>query len=138
MRPPLTSYSASEYAFAEPLKFIPLEATMRFLLKAVLDTERANHLARTGNLGSVIKQIVDEQKPEAAYFTDDHGKRTALVILDMKDVSQVPALAEPWFLALNAHIEFHPLMVAADLEKAGPGIEKAAKTYGQYITKAAA
>ena len=111
---------------------------MRFLLKAVLDTERANHLARTGNLGSIIKQIVDEQKPEAAYFTDDHGKRTALIVLDMKDVSQIPALAEPWFLALNAHIEFHPLMVAADLEKAGPGIEKAAKTYGHYITKTAA
>jgi len=107
---------------------------MRFLLKAVMDTERANHLANTGKLGQILKQIVDEQKPEAAYFTDDHGKRTALVILDMKDVSQIPALAEPWFLALNAHIEFHPLMVAADLEKAGPGIEKAAKNYGQYST----
>jgi len=114
---------------------------MRFLLKAVLDTERANHLARTGQLGSVIKQIVDEQKPEAAYFTDDHGKRTGLLVLDMKDVSQIPALAEPWFLALNAHIEFHPVMTPADLEKAGPGIERAAKTYGQCsstTTRAAA
>ncbi len=102
---------------------------MRFLMKAIMDTERANALAKAGKLGSTIQQIVEELKPEAAYFGDDHGKRTAFLIFEMKDASQIPALAEPWFLALNAHIEIHPVMVAADLEKAMPAIANAAKRY---------
>lgn len=38
--------------------------------------------------------------------------------------------AEPWFLAFDANIGFHPTMVPADLEKAGPDIAAAAKAYG--------
>jgi hypothetical protein len=38
-------------------------------------------------------------------------------------------VAEPWFLAFNAHVEFHPAMTLEDLKKATPGIEKAVKNY---------
>jgi hypothetical protein len=102
---------------------------MRFMLKAIMDTEKANAVSRAGALGKTIQSIVAELKPEAAYFTDDHGKRTAYVFFEMRDASQIPAIAEPWFLALNAHIEFHAVMVADDLAKAGPSIEQAAKKY---------
>jgi hypothetical protein len=68
-------------------------------------------------------------KPEAAYFTDNNGQRSALLFLDMKDASQIPAIAEPWFLAFNASIEFHPVMVPGDLANAGSAIEKAVKKY---------
>jgi hypothetical protein len=102
---------------------------MRFMLKAVMDTEKANAVARSGGLGKTIQGIVAELKPEAAYFTDDHGKRTAYIFFDMRDASQIPAIAEPWFLALNAHIEFHAVMNADDLAKAAPGIEQAVKKY---------
>jgi hypothetical protein len=47
----------------------------------------------------------------------------------MKDASQIPAIAEPWFLAFNAHVEMHPVMVPEDLAKAGPAIEQAVKKY---------
>ena len=50
--------------------------------------------------------------------------------MHMDDASQIPAIAEPWFLALNASIECTPAMVPADLQKAGPAIEQAVKTYG--------
>jgi hypothetical protein len=102
---------------------------MRFMLKAVLDTEKANAVAKAGSLGKTIQGIVSELKPEAAYFTDDHGKRTAYIFFEMRDASQIPAVAEPWFLALNAHIEFHAVMNAEDLAKAAPSIEQAAKKY---------
>lgn len=102
---------------------------MRFMLKAIMDTEKANAAAKAGTLGRTIQAIVAELKPEASYFTDDHGKRTAYVFFEMRDASQIPAVAEPWFLAFNAHLEFHPVMVAKDLAKAGPGIEEAARKY---------
>jgi len=38
-------------------------------------------------------------------------------------------VAEPWFLAFNAQVEFHPAMNLEDLKKATPGIEKAVKKY---------
>jgi hypothetical protein len=104
---------------------------MRFMLKAIMDTHRANQLANAGELAKTIEQIVGDLKPEASYFTDDHGKRTAYLFFEMKEASQIPAMAEPWFLALDALIEFHPVMVLDDLAKAKPGIEEASKRYGQ-------
>ena len=47
----------------------------------------------------------------------------------MQDASQIPAIAEPWFLAFNASTEFHPVMVPDDLAKAESAIEKAVKNY---------
>ena len=47
----------------------------------------------------------------------------------MQDASQIPAIAEPWFLAFNASIEIHPVMIADDLARAGEAIDKAVKKY---------
>jgi hypothetical protein len=75
---------------------------------------------------------VADLKPEAVYFTDDNGQRTAFIFLDMQDASQIPAIVEPWFLAFNAKIEFHPVMTPDDLARAGEGIEKAVKKYASH------
>jgi hypothetical protein len=49
----------------------------------------------------------------------------------MKGTSQIPALAEPWFLAFNAKISLRPVMNPQDLFTAGPSITKAAQKYGK-------
>ncbi len=103
---------------------------MRFIVKARMDVEAANALATAGKLGSTIQSILEELKPEAAYFVADEGQRTAILVINMEDASQIPAIAEPWFLAFNADIEATPAMVAEDLEKAGPAIEQAVKKFG--------
>ena len=103
---------------------------MRFLLKAEWPVEAGNAAMKDGSLPKTIQSILDDLKPEAAYFVASNGKRTALLILDMKDASQIPALAEPWFLAFNASLEIVPAMVLDDLKKAGPVIEQAVKKYG--------
>jgi hypothetical protein len=89
-----------------------------------------NAAIKDGSLSRTIESILADQKPEAAYFLASNGKRTALLVVDMKDASQIPALAEPWFLAFKASLEVVPVMVPDDLKKAGPAIEQAVKKYG--------
>jgi len=99
------------------------------MVKLNIPVEAGNAAAKSGKLGATIQSIIAEQKPEAAYFTDDAGQRTVYLFLEMSDASQIPAIAEPWMLAFNARIEIHPVMVAQDLAKAGPAIEQAVKKY---------
>ena len=104
---------------------------MRFLLKVNIPVDAGNAAAKAGKLGTTIQSILADIKPEAAYFTDESGQRTGFIVLDMQDVSQIPAIAEPWFLAFDASVEIHPVMLAADLAKAAPAIERAVKNYGR-------
>lgn len=95
-----------------------------------IPVEAGNGAAKAGKLGTTIQSILADLKPEAVYFTDDNGQRTAFLFLEMQDASLIPAIAEPWFLAFNASIEIHPVMVPDDLAKAGGAIEQAVKKYG--------
>ncbi|WP_086565012.1 hypothetical protein [Streptomyces africanus] len=90
---------------------------MRVLLKASMDTEKANEAIRNGTLGKLVQESLEQIKPEAAYFTSDHGKRTAFMVFDMQDSSQMPVLSEPFFLQLGAEITYTPVMNLEDLQK---------------------
>lgn len=43
--------------------------------------------------------------------------RCALIFFDMKDSAELPAIAEPLFMGVNAEIEVVPAMNADDLKK---------------------
>ena len=104
---------------------------MRMLLRVSLPVEAGNAAAKAGTLGSTVEGILADLKPEAAYFfADDNGHRSGSIVFDMKDTSQIPAVAEPWFLAFNATVSLRPVMNLQDLAKAGPSIATAAKQYG--------
>jgi len=105
---------------------------MRMMMQISIPVEAGNEAARTGALGPRFQKIVDSLKPEAAYFTAvGSGERGGFIVFDMKDTSQIPAIAEPFFLGYNARITFSPVMNAQDLANAGPGIEKAVKEHSK-------
>ena len=102
---------------------------MRFLLKVNIPVEDGNDAAINGTLGQTISEILTDLKPESVYFTDDNGMRAGYIFFKMNDASEIPKIAEPWFLAFNADVEFHPVMIPEDLEKASSDIQAAVSKY---------
>jgi len=96
-----------------------------------MPVEAGNAAAINGTLGSTIQKILADLKPEAAYFTEDGGERTGWVFFDMKNSSELPAIAEPWFLAFNAKVTIRPAMTPQDLAGGMPGMQHAVKTYSK-------
>jgi hypothetical protein len=93
---------------------------MRALLHVKLHHHDAfNAAVRDGSAGQKIGRILEETRPEAVYFTEYGGRRSAILIVDVADPSRIPALAEPWFLTFDADVEFHPVMTPDDLKRAG-------------------
>ena len=91
---------------------------MRVLLNISIPHDEFNAAVRDGSVGKKLKKILDKAKPEAVYFTEQHGKRGAVMVVEMEDASKIPSLAEPWFLTFNADVHFQIAMTPEDLEKA--------------------
>ena len=88
---------------------------MRTLLKVVVPVEAANAAIREGRLQQTMRSLMERVRPEAAYFLPEQGRRAALIVFDLKDPSEIPQIAEPLFLELNASVEFVPVMNADEL-----------------------
>lgn len=110
---------------------------MRMMLKVSIPVESGNAAIQDGSLPNTIQKILDELKPEAAYFAEENGERTGYIFFDMQESSQLPAIAEPWFLAFNAKLTVRPAMTPHDLADAGPAIERAVKAHGKAHARTA-
>ncbi len=76
-----------------------------------------------------MQETPGELKPEAAYFVALEGKRTNFIFVDLPDPSKIPAVAEPFFMAFSAEVDFYPAMNAEDLAKGLVDAEAAATKY---------
>ena len=92
---------------------------MKMLLTVEIPHEPFNSLVRSGKAGEMIGRILDAIRPEAAYFTEQDGTRCGIFVVDVKNSSDVPAFAEPFFLNFQANCKFRILMSPEDLQKAG-------------------
>ena len=92
---------------------------MRFVMQAHMPVEPFNTLVANGSAGETLRQILEELAPEAVYFTEQDGCRSAILIIDIDDVAEIPKYAEPFFLSFEAHVEFRVAMTPEDLGRAG-------------------
>jgi hypothetical protein len=98
---------------------------MRVMLTVQMDTDRANKAIKDRKLPDIMKAAVEKLHPEAAYFGAKDGLRTGFIVFDLKEPSDIPMVAEPFFMELGAKVAFIPVMnlddVQSGLGKAGHG-----------------
>jgi hypothetical protein len=92
---------------------------MRMLLDVEFPHEPFNTLVREGKAGAVLNEIMEDLKPEAVYFTERDGRRHTILVLDLASPSDVPRIAEPFFLRFQADCRFRVVMSPDDLANAG-------------------
>ncbi|HLF83772.1 MAG TPA: panthothenate synthetase [Blastocatellia bacterium] len=92
---------------------------MRVILRATLPLEPFNTAVRNGTAGETLNRILEDAKPEAVYFMEIDGCRTAILVINIERESQIPKYAEPWFLSFNAECRFRIAMTPEDLAQAG-------------------
>jgi hypothetical protein len=88
------------------------------LMNVEFPLEPFNTAVRNGTAGDIISKILEDCKPETVYFTEQHGRRSAILVVQVERESQIPALAEPWFLQFQADCRFRIAMTPADLQQA--------------------
>ncbi len=91
---------------------------MRMMLRWTVPVERGNETIRDGSLADTLQSLLAELEPEAAYFWPENGERAGMMVFDMADTTQIPQIAEPLFMNLDAAVEFVPVMNANDLRTA--------------------
>ncbi len=74
---------------------------------------------REGKAGEILNQILGNLNPECAYFTEQNGTRSAVLIINISESSEIPTYAEPFFLMFNADCKFRIAMTPDDLGAAG-------------------
>jgi len=93
-----------------------------------IPTDEGNAAVTDGSLGQTLETIIDDLKPEAVYFGPIEGARGGYFVVNMDDPSQIPAIAEPFFLRLGATIQFTPVFTPDELS--AETLQQAVQKYG--------
>ena len=90
---------------------------MRMMMKVKIDTEAGSQSIQEGSMATLLQETLGKLRPEAAYFGPEDGVRTAFIVFDLADSSQLPSISEPMFRHLRANIQMFPVMNQEDLQK---------------------
>ena len=66
---------------------------MRMMMKVQIDTEAGSKALADGSMPQFMQEVMGRLKPEAAYFGPENGVRTAFIIFDLQDPSELPAIS---------------------------------------------
>lgn len=90
---------------------------MRMMMKVQMDTEAGSRAIADGSMPQLMQDTLRQLKPEAAYFGPENGIRTAFIVFDLQDPSQLPPISEPLFSKVKANVQMFPVMDRDDLQK---------------------
>ena len=100
---------------------------MRMMMRVSVPIENANKAIQDGSMGKILQAQIEKLRPEAVYFHAADDVRTALLFIDVKEASDMPVIADPFFQGVSARITFTPVMNVQDFQA---GMAKLAKSGG--------
>jgi len=103
---------------------------MRMMIKFSFPVDAGNAAIRTGKVEKVFQQLIEDLKPEAAYFHAVDGDRGGFFVVNMQESSQIAEITERLFFGVSAKIELVPVMTADDLRKGLSGVQATIQRYG--------
>jgi hypothetical protein len=89
-----------------------------------------NEILRSGKIDKVFGQLLEELKPEAAYFYPVNGQRGGHLIVNMTEGTDVLRVGEKIWFGLNAEVEMTPVMAPEDIQKGLGEIQGIIQSYG--------
>ena len=89
---------------------------MRMMMRAKIPVEAGNAGISEGTMTGALQQVMELMQPEAVYIGPEDGERRVLIFFDLKDVSDIPAITEPFFQKMNASVELMPVMNLEDMQ----------------------
>jgi hypothetical protein len=88
---------------------------MRVMARITIPVGAGNKAISDGSIGTIMQGAAERWKPEAMYFTTYAAQRTAYMVFDLPDASDIPPFAEPLFSGLECELEIFPVMTSDDL-----------------------
>lgn len=102
---------------------------MRFMVKFSIPVSDGNELVKSGKIGRNFQSLMEDFKPEAAYFFPENGQRSGIMVMNVTESPDFIKLAESFWFGLHADISVTPVVNGEDLAKGIAGIEGLVKRY---------
>lgn len=102
---------------------------MRVMIKFSFPVKPGNELVSSGKINKVFQSLLEDLKPEAAYFYPENGQRGGLFVVNMADSSDLARMLEPIWFGIQADVTVTPVMNGEDLQKGLGAFAGIAKRY---------
>ncbi len=100
------------------------ESGIRMMLKVQIPTEAGNEAIANGTMGQIFQDLIDKIKPEAAYFSQEDGYRTAYFVYMLDSSMAFAEIHEPLMQGLGARVYDQPAETWEDLQGALKSIDE--------------
>ena len=88
---------------------------MRMMAVIRIPVDKGNKSLKDGSIQQHIQRVMEQIKPESAYFYLEGSRRTMRAVYECKNSNDMVPAFEPLMLNLDAEIELLPVMNAEEL-----------------------
>ena len=89
-----------------------------------MPTEHSNRLVQDPNFLQKLEGVLNQIKPEAAYFNPIEGERGGYMIINLSSADMIATIAEPLWMMFNCKLDISPVMELKDLKLAISQLQK--------------